>query len=211
MTKSITEVNLNVDILEVEDITNRVDELRELIESAYTAGTNLAGYMPDQLPDSFATFDEAKRSLIETIKNLEEEEAEVEREELAEELCTLAEAINLESKPFSVIHAGRCYWVTEQSDYADERQELHFLEQTLGEMEGDGGNHQWEGNWYPDYLIADRHFKTYARELAEDVCSEALKDSNWPLNCIDWDEAAKQLQMDYTPITIDGYEFWYRA
>lgn len=132
MTK-ITEVNLNVDMLEVEDITNRVDELRELLEEA------------------------------------------------------------------------------SESDYTEERQELHFLEQTLSEMQGYGGNHQWDGNWYPDYLIADRHFKDYAKELAYDIYGEELRNARWPMSCVDWDKAASELQMDYTSITIDGHEFLYVA
>ncbi len=210
MEKSITEVNLNVDMLEVEALTDRVDELRELLESSYAAGSNRADAdVPETELTTFDSFDEAKKYVI-SIINERKEVAET--EDMAAGLAILAERVKLETGQFSIILAGQCYWVTNQlPDHTEERQELHFLQQTLREMQGYGGNHQWDGNWYPDYLIADRHFKDYAKELAYDISGEELREASWPMRCIDWDKVASELQKDYTYITIDGREFLYVA
>lgn len=63
---------------------------------------------------------------------------------------------------------------------------------------------------YPDGVaINDDYFVRYAMELAEDI--GALKGSEqWPLNCIDWDEAASMLKTDYTEVEFDGATFWVR-
>jgi len=59
-------------------------------------------------------------------------------------------------------------------------------------------------------LIRHDHFEGYARELAEDM--GMLKgDESWPLNCIDWEEAADQLKQDYFSVDFDGVEYWIRS
>ncbi len=34
--------------------------------------------------------------------------------------------------------------------------------------------------------------------------------AQWPYTCIDWDEAARQLQMDYASVDYDGVTYWIR-
>lgn len=58
-------------------------------------------------------------------------------------------------------------------------------------------------------LIRDSYFKEYAEELADDI-GAINKDQTWPNNCIDWDEAARQLQQDYTSVDFDGITYWVR-
>lgn len=98
-------------------------------------------------------------------------------------------------------------------DASDEARELSDLNALLDSLRGYGGNHQWRGDWYPDMLIADDHFKDYAQELAED-CGMVQAGATWPNNCIDWEQAARELQQDYTceHVTLDGSEsvYWYR-
>lgn len=66
----------------------------------------------------------------------------------------------------------------------------------------------WE---YGETLIRDgATFVEYAQELAADI-GAIDRDASWPLYCIDWDRAARDLQMDYSPIDIDGVEYWGRA
>jgi hypothetical protein len=91
----------------------------------------------------------------------------------------------------------------------DDGQELTALESLLSELRGYGGDHQWEGDWYPAMLIADSYFEDYAQELAED-CGMVTEGASWPNNCIDWERAARELQGDYSSITVDGSEYWYR-
>lgn len=74
----------------------------------YTAGCNVSGFMPDTEPQDYDDFDNAKRAVIQWIKW---EEDCVETEEEAEELCALAEAINLESGEFNYPCLGKRYWV----------------------------------------------------------------------------------------------------
>ena len=56
-------------------------------------------------------------------------------------------------------------------------------------------------------LIRDSYFQTYAREYAEDVCELP---TSWPTNCIDWEQAARELRMDYTGVEFDGVIYWVR-
>lgn len=74
----------------------------------YVAGTNMPGFMPDNEPAEFATFDEAKRYIIGIIKNDEEQ---VDTEDAAEELCHFAEDVNLQSGEFSARCQRTVYWV----------------------------------------------------------------------------------------------------
>lgn len=87
--------------------------------------------------------------------------------------------------------------------------ELRRLEALLDDIRGYGGDHQWEGDWYPLTLIHDSYFETYAQELASD-CDMIKRDATWPNNCIDWTRAARELQQDYSPVEFEGVTYWYR-
>lgn len=72
-----------------------------------------------------------------------------------------------------------------------------------------------EGEASPDWphgetLIRDSYFQDYAQELAEDCC-DMPKSDQWPARCIDWEQAARELQMDYISISFDGIDYWIRA
>ncbi len=72
-----------------------------------------------------------------------------------------------------------------------------------------------EGENSPDWphgeaLIRDTYFQEYAQELAED-CGMVTDGANWPNNCIDWEQAARELQMDYMNVEFDGVEYWIRV
>lgn len=89
---------------------------------------------------------------------------------------------------------------------ADELRELSAL---LKDLAGNGGDEQWEGDWYPVTLIRDSYFREYAQELAEDI-GAINHDAGWPARCIDWDQAARELRMDYTSCEFGGVTYWYR-
>ncbi len=60
-------------------------------------------------------------------------------------------------------------------------------------------------------MIADSYFEDYAQELASDVVEGYdLTKQVWPFTCIDWTQAARELQMDYTSIQFDGAAYWIR-
>lgn len=98
-------------------------------------------------------------------------------------------------------------WAFENSDGA---QELAMLEALTEECKGNGGDEQWDGDWYPITLIRDSYFKDYAQELAEDI-GATNPDAQWPHTCIDWDQAARELQYDYTGVEFDGVTYWVRG
>ena len=58
-------------------------------------------------------------------------------------------------------------------------------------------------------LINESYFEDYARELAEDV-GDISKDTHWPATCIDWEQAANELKIDYTEVDFDGTAYYIR-
>jgi len=86
----------------------------------------------------------------------------------------------------------------------DERAELKALEALAEECEGYA-----EDGQYSVALIRSSYFKKYAQELAAD-CDAIGRDAVWPQTCIDWDQAARELQLDYTEISYDGVAYWVR-
>ena len=83
------------------------------------------------------------------------------------------------------------------------------LSRLLGELRGEGGDHQWRGGWYPGTLIRDSYFIEYAKDLAEDIGGTDVG-SDWPYYCIDWKLAARELQVDYSSVEFGGITYWYR-
>jgi hypothetical protein len=66
----------------------------------------------------------------------------------------------------------------------------------------------YAADWvHGEALIRDTYFQEYAQELAADI-GAINKDQTWPNNCIDWEEAAHQLQQDYTQVSFDGVDYW---
>lgn len=90
----------------------------------------------------------------------------------------------------------------------EQQGELTALESILEDLAGNGGDEEWEGDWYPVTLIRDSYFQDYAQELAEDCGFTA--GNEWPARCIDWEQAAWELRQDYTSTEIDGVTYWYR-
>lgn len=90
-----------------------------------------------------------------------------------------------------------------------ESEELAELLALMGELQGCGGYFKWRGEWYPGFLIRDSHFQDYAQELAED-CGLLENATSWPLNCIDWEQAARELKYDYSCADFRGVTLWFR-
>lgn len=69
----------------------------------------------------------------------------------------------------------------------------------------------YAADWqYGETLIRDSYFQTYAQELAEDIAGKAISHAQWPLNCIDWAQAARELRQDYTSVEFGGVTYWIR-
>lgn len=65
----------------------------------------------------------------------------------------------------------------------------------------------WE---YGVPLVRDSYFEEFARDEADDL-GLLDKDSRWPYTCIDWQEAAEELQQDYFSVEFDGVTYWIRS
>ena len=92
---------------------------------------------------------------------------------------------------------------------SEDQQELASLTALLEECRGNGGDEKWRGDWYPLILVRESHFEDYAREYAEEIGAIDPK-ATWPLQHIDWEAAANQLLMDYSPVDFDGIEYYFR-
>jgi hypothetical protein len=95
-------------------------------------------------------------------------------------------------------------WIDEQ-DEDDEDTDLALVadaQRVIDEV-GDAAK-------YGAALVRESYFEDYARELAEDVGAISGREE-WPLTCIDWERAARELQMDYTAIEVAGFTYFVRA
>lgn len=106
---------------------------------------------------------------------------------------------------------NRAYWDEhpDGDDYETEREELTHLTSLLDDLRGNGGDHQWRGDWYPITLIRDSYFEKYAEEFADDI-GAIDGNATWPICHIDWKAAARSLQQDYQSVEYDGVTYWYR-
>lgn len=137
------------------------------------------------------------------------DELEAERGALVEDIENAEEAISdadedsdlstLESD-LSAAKGALAAW-----DEGDEAEELRKLKAFRDELE------PYCADWHHgETLIRDSYFKDYARDCAEDWHGSALREARWPFDCIDWDRAARELQMDYTSAEFDGVTYWAR-
>ena len=83
-------------------------------------------------------------------------------------------------------------------DDPDDEEELSAL---LEAFKADAGD--------AEEFIAVSYFRDYAQELAEDT-GAIPDDYAWPASCIDWEQAARELAMDYGIVTLDGVDFYCR-
>lgn len=92
-------------------------------------------------------------------------------------------------------------WHTE---YPEDAAELRALKALADEAEG----------YAPDWergatLIRDSYFQEFAQQYADDIGALTCL-SSWPYTCIDWERAARELQMEYTAVEFDGVTYWVR-
>ena len=95
-------------------------------------------------------------------------------------------------------------------DASDEdRKERAYLETLMTELETcGGGDEQWRGDWYPITLIRDSYFTDYAEELFDECYASDIPENL--RSYIDYKAFARDLRMDYTPVTIGGVTYWTR-
>jgi hypothetical protein len=120
------------------------------------------------------------------------EELEAEREALAEQITDLQAGEEVQEV---VAEAER-----ELAEWdEDNKEELDALKALAEEVGTDVT------------LIRDSYFEDYARELAEEIGAIYIGVAHgWPLTCIDWEQAAKELRMDYSSVEYGDVTYLYR-
>ena len=126
------------------------------------------------------------RDIIERIEELEGEQSDL----LDGQTCP-------EDLPEDKLEAFR-EW---EADYGEELDNLRKLAEQCEESP------DWP---YGETLIRDSYFQDFAEELADDI-GAIDRNANWPLTCIDWEQAARELQSDYFSVDFAGVTYWIRA
>lgn len=206
------------DVLDSRDILERLEELTES-KRAYAAGWNMPGYMPDNEPARFETWEEARDYIADELNRAADECSESDRETYASLYKSGAESLSAMDTPKDGFGRtlGQWHWWIEplhgsdQFDSPEDAEEHAALSKLAEEAES---SPDWE---HGETLIRDSYFENYAQELAEDCCPfpsnspEAKLLESWPYRCIDWEQAARQLRMDYTAVDFAGVTYWIRA
>ena len=136
------------------------------------------------------------------------EELEAEREALQTTVYEWENAIGdtdeEDEKQAAAEKLGRAEIDLEKWDASDAADELRILKALADEASG------YAADWhYGETLIRDSYFKDYAMQLADDIGAIDLN-ASWPMTCIDWDQAASELKMDYSAVDFDGVTYWIR-
>ena len=87
-----------------------------------------------------------------------------------------------------------------QSEYQEELDELNALESEVGD--------EW---MHGETLIPADGFADYARDLAEDLHGNAIRDAAWPFDHIDWEAATDDLKSDYSEVEYQGTTYLFRS
>jgi len=95
-----------------------------------------------------------------------------------------------------------CHFAFDEPDMKDSEEDAEratAIRELLEEVDPDGDG---------ETLISEDDFEEHARELAEEI--GAIPDEiHWPFTCIDWKQAASDLQTDYSTVTFDGTDYYY--
>ena len=86
----------------------------------------------------------------------------------------------------------------------EEQAELKALEALAEDAQS---SPDWE---YGETLIHEGYFEKYARDLAEDT-GAIDSQAGWPLYCIDWEWAARELKLDYMAVDFAGVTYYIRS
>jgi hypothetical protein len=90
-------------------------------------------------------------------------------------------------------------------EYDGQRDELTEAIEAIDELE-QAGFADWP---YGAGFIREDTFVEYAQELAEDI-GAIPQDASWPATCINWEQAARELAMDYTSVDFLGHSYYVR-
>lgn len=90
-------------------------------------------------------------------------------------------------------------------DFGEE--EYEELKTLLALQEEASNSADWT---HGEALIRDTYFQEYAEQLADDI-GAIDRNASWPVNCIDWEQAAEELKQDYTSVEFGEETYWIRS
>lgn len=94
------------------------------------------------------------------------------------------------------------YLNSDESSDEENRLLTNKLQKLLRDIAGYGGDFEYAGVWYPQFLIAEFYFPDYIEELAGDLGYDL---DAWPYRHIDWQAAADEALLDYADVHIEDY------
>ena len=143
------------------------------------------------------------RDVIARIEELETERAALQKT-VYEWENAIGDTDEEDEKQAAAEELGRAEIDLEEWDASDAADELRILRALADEASG------YAADWYDgETLIRDSYFTYYAMQLAEDI-GAIDRNAVWPNTYIDWDQAASELQMDYSAVDFDGVTYWIR-
>jgi hypothetical protein len=90
----------------------------------------------------------------------------------------------------------------------EDLEEFQQIESILDKLKGNGGDEQWQGDWYPVTMIVENYFTEYAQDLVSDIGDMPREIPSYIE--IDWDATADNIKRDYSSIDIDGNTYYFR-
>lgn len=194
-------------VIDLRDIIARIEELEGEKVEQWVAGYNMAGYMPDNEPAVFESFDDAKSYILETLENYIDDEVEGNPESTRIPAWRqMYENIKVtEEGEFSCVDGGMCFFVTQEDSILtdeDDAEELRILVELAEECKALASD--WK---YGEALIHRDYFETYMDRMVED-CYTLPKDMpSWMSIVLDYDA----LEQGYSSVDFDGVEYLIRS
>jgi hypothetical protein len=139
------------------------------------------------------------------------EELETEHEDLVDALDSARENMEAIEEGDEALEEAKEEFKEKEEElktWEEENGEFKELKELLEDLCGNGGDHQWRGDWYPSSLINDSYFTEAMQDLVVDI-GDLPKDIPSYLE-IDWEKTANNLQQDYSSVEWEGTTFWYR-
>lgn len=127
--------------------------------------------------------------------------------ELQEELDALEKALEEAKSAYieAPVEQGG-YYATAYDALKDWLEEYKEELDALNQLENEIGREWTHG----ETLIPEDEFENYARDFAEDIHGNAVRDASWPFDCIDWAQAAEDLQQDFSTVEYQGDTYFFR-
>lgn len=156
------------------------------------------------MSNSISNYDDIidSRDIISRFEELQEEHLD-----LAHEVQDAQQSVEIATDADEEAEAGDRLESAERELEDWEADNLEELE-SLRELNRQGED--YAADWQHGVtLIRDSYFEEYAEELAHDI-GAIDRNAAWPMSCIDWEQAARELKMDYTSVDFDGVTYWVR-